>query len=614
MIRRTLAALFVAGTLFALPLDGARAEPRHGLSSFGELKYSAGFTHFNYVNPSAPKGGRLSMVGAQGTYNTNPATFNTFNGYVLQGDAPYGIEYLFDSLMVRAYDEPDAVYGLVAHSADVNDSGTSVTFHLRPEARFADGTAVTAEDVAWTFHTLKEHGHPALTSQIRDVVRAIVIDAHTIRYEFDGETTRDLPVRVALLPVFSLAYYADRDFAAGTLEAPLGSGPYGVGDFQQGRYVSYLRREDYWARDLPVNLGRFNFDELRFEYFRDRTAEFEALKAGEYDLREEFTAKTWATGYDLRAVYEGTLIRDVLPDDRPSGAQGFFINTRQAKFADPRVRRALDLAFDFEWANEHLFHGLYRRTHSFFENTDMMADGAPGTAELALLNPHRAELPADVFEDPYVPPVSDASGQDRELLREATALLDEAGWHIVDGVRVNDAGEALTIEFLTYSTAMERVIATYIHNLDRLGIDANIRRVDAAQFQERVTAFDFDVVARRYALSSTPGTELRSYWGSTQADTLGSLNLAGIADPVVDALIENVIAAQTRDGLVAATRAVDRVLRAGHYWIPHWHRPNHTIAYWNRFSRPQFKPKYHRGIVDTWWFDAEKAAELDYAE
>ncbi len=592
----------------------ASAEPQHGLSSFGTLKYLQGFDHFDYANPDAPKGGRLSLIGSQGGANVNLHTFNTLNGFVLRGDAPFGLGFVFDSLMTRAYDEPDAVYGLLAHSAEVAEDRLSATFHLRPEALFADGTVVTAEDVVFSFDILKEHGHPAITGQIRDVTSARALDELTVIYEFTGETTRDLAIRVSLLPVFSKAFYATRDFADTTLERPLGSGPYEIGAFEEGRYIAYTRRNDYWAADLPVNRGRFNFNEVRYEYFRDRTTELEALKAGEFDLREEFTSRIWATGYDIEAVLEGRLLRDVLPDDRPSGAQGFFINTRRSRFRNWRVRRALDHAFDFEWTNTNLFHDLYRRTHSFFQNSDMMASGVPGDRELALLEPYRGQLPATVFDAPYTPPQSDGSGQDRSLLREAGRLLNEAGWEVVDGQRRNASGTPLEIEFLTVSESIERIISPYIQNLKRLGIAARVRRVDPAQYQTRIKTFDFDIVVRRYSLPPTPGAELRAFWSSDTAETQGSLNLSGISDPVVDALIDHVAGAASRDELLTAARALDRVLRAGNYWVPHWYKPSHFIAYWNRFSRPQFKPKYIRGIIDTWWFDAEKAAKLDYAE
>ncbi|MEC9369425.1 MAG: extracellular solute-binding protein [Pseudomonadota bacterium] len=596
----------VLATLLMLVAGSAHAgERRHGLSAFGNLAYPADFRHFKYVNPDAPKGGKLSMIGTAGII-----TFNSLNAFILKGDAAQGLEYLFDSLMTRAEDEPDAMYGLVAESAEVADDGKSVTFHLRPQARFFDGTPLTAEDVAFSFSTLKEKGDPRIALNLRDVASARALDAHTVRYEFSGELVRDLPLVVAGLPILSKAYYSKQPFEETTLEPPLGSGPYKVGQLAQGRYITYLRRDDYWGKDLPVNRGRFNFGELRYEYFRDRVAEFEALKAGEYDLREEFTSRTWATEYNIPQVASGRMKLVTLPDERPSGTQGFFINTRREKFADPRVRKALDYAFDFEWTNKNQFYQLYQRTHSWLENSVMKAEGAPSPAELALLEPFRGKLPASVFSAAYLPPVSDGSGQDRKLLREAGKLLDEAGWKIKDGKRVNARDEQLDIEVLTFSPTFERIISPWVKNLKILGIDARMRLVDSAQYQSRVKAYDFDVTTQRYVMSMTPGVELRAYFGSQAAATPGSQNLAGVNDPAVDALIDAIVAAKSRDELNAATRALDRVLRANHYWVSHWYKAAHNIAFWDKFSRPAVKPAFGRGVIETWWYDTEKAAKL----
>jgi len=599
-----------AGLLFGL-LTAASAAPAnevasHGLSAFGELKYGPDFQHFEYVNPDAPKGGRLAHIGPAATIS-----FDSFNPFILRGDAAQGLYLLFDSLMVRAMDEPDAVYGLVAKSATLAADRRSVTFALRPEAKFSDGSPVLAEDVAFSFEILKTKGHPQYRISLRDVVRAEVLGPHEVRYVFHGENLRDLPLTVATLPVLSKAYYATREFDQTTLEPPLGSGPYRISEFKQGSFTTFKRRDDYWAKDLPVNRGRYNFDEIRYEYFRDRTAQFESLKAGAYDLREEFTAKDWATGYDIPQVKDGRIVLLTLPDESPSGAQGFFLNNRLPKFSDPRVRKALDYAFDFEWTNSNLFYSLYTRTASYFENSEMKATGKPSAEELALLEPYRDQLPPEVFEEEaYVPPVSDGSGSDRRLLRTAAKLLQEAGWELKGNSRVNKDGEVLSIEFLIYEPTFERVIGPYIKNLKALGIDANIRRVDPAQFERRVKAFDFDIITQRFSMRLTPGAELLNFFGSDAADTEGSFNRAGIKSPVVDALATKALEARSREELVTAMRALDRVLRAGHYWVPQWYKASHTIAHWNKFGRPSIKPKYDRGIVDTWWYDAEKAKKL----
>ncbi|MCZ7596451.1 MAG: extracellular solute-binding protein [Hyphomicrobium sp.] len=589
-----LAALTIAAAVLATT---ASAEPRHGLSAFGELKYPADFKHFEYVNPDAPKGGRLAMIGTAGR-----TTFDSFNNYILKGDSAQGLEYLFDSLMTRALDEPDAVYGLVAASAEVALDGKSVTFTMRPEAKFADGTPVTADDVVFSFETLKQKGHPNFGLSLRDVVKAEALDPHTVRYEFTGDLIRDLPLVVAELPILSKAYYTARPFDQTSLDKPLGSGPYEIGAYKAGTFVSYKRRPDYWAKDLPVNRGRFNFDELRYDYYRDRTLELEGLKAGSFDFREEFTSIDWATGYDVPAVKEGRLIRLMMPDERPSGAQGFFINTRREPFKDKRVREALGLAFDFEWSNKNLFFELYTRTQSFFENSDMKASGLPSPEELKLLEPYRDRLAPEVFGEPYSPPVTDASGRDRKHLKRARDLLTATGY--------GDGGRPLTVEILSFESGFDRIVIPYIDNLKRIGVNASLRRVDPAQYERRMKSFDFDMTTQRYALRLTPGVEVKSYWGSDAAAMDGSFNLAGIKDPVVDALITKVIEAKSRAELATATRALDRVLRAGQYWVPHWYKAMHNVAFWDKYARPAVKPKYDEGVIETWWYDADKAAKL----
>jgi microcin C transport system substrate-binding protein len=591
--------------ILALPTPATAAELKHGLSAFGDLAYPADFKHFAYANPDAPKGGAFSLVGWGGV-----TTFNSLNNYILKGDAAQGLELLFDSLMTPATDEPDAVYGLVAESAQVADDRKSVTFYLRPEAKFADGTPVSADDVAFSFETLKEKGHPLYRQMLQDVVKVEALDPATVRYTFQGELVRDLPLTVAQLPIFSKAYYATRPFDETTLEPPLGSGPYLVDSIAQARTIVYRRNPDYWAKDLPINRGRWNFDKIRYEYFRDRTAGMEAFKAGFYDFREEFTSKVWATEYDFPAIRAGRVKKEVVPDETPSGTQGFFINTRRPHLQDSRVRQALDLAFDFEWTNRNVFYGLYDRTQSFFENSPMKAGGEPSKAERTLLAELGVPVPEEALGPAYLPAKSDGSGQDRNLLLQAGKLLDAAGFTVKNGVRVDAKGEPLKIEILGFEPAFERVIAPYERNLKLLGINARIRMVDPAQYQQRLKDFDFDITTQRYVMRGTPGVELRSYFGSQAAKMSGSLNLAGIADPAVDALIERVISAKSREELNTAARALDRVLRAGHYWVPHWYKPSNNIAYWDKFSRPETKPRFDRGILDTWWYDDGKAAKL----
>jgi len=589
-----LAVLLLAAAALLSP---AAAEPRHGLSAFGELKYGPDFKHFDYVNPNAPKGGRLSSTGTGGT-----KTFDSFNSFILKGDAAQGLGYLFDSLMTRALDEPDAVYSLVASSGDIAPDGRSVVFKMRPEAKFADGTPVTADDVVFSFNALKEKGHPMYSLSLRDVVKAEALDAHTVRYEFKGDLIRDLPLTVAELPILSKAFYTEQPFDQSSLKKPLGSGPYVIGDYKPGTFVSYKRRPDYWAKDLPVNVGRFNFDEIRYEYYRDRTLELEGLKSAAFDYREEFTSVDWATAYDVPAVRDGRLQRLITPDGRPSGAQGFFINTRREQFKDKRVRQALDLAFDFEWSNNKLFYNLYKRTQSFFENSDLKATGLPSAEELKLLEPFRDQLPPEVFGEPYTPPVTDGTGRNRENLQRANKLLTEAGY--------GPGGKPLNVEILSFEEGFNRIINPYVDNLKRIGINASLRQVDPAQYERRIKSFDFDMAIQRYALRLTPGVEVKSYWGSEAAAIDGSFNLAGIKDPVVDALMTKMVEAKSRDELTVAARALDRVLRAGHYWVPQWYKASHNAAFWDMYGRPEVKPAYDDGVIETWWYDADKAAKL----
>jgi microcin C transport system substrate-binding protein len=588
----------------------AAAAPQHGISVFGDLKYPPDFQHFDYVNPDAPKGGRLATIGT-----TAKDTFDSFNDFILRGDSAQGLALLFDTLMTRAYDEPDVDYGLIAKTADVaidkDGIKRGVTFALREEAKFSDGTPVTAEDVCDTFRLMSTLASERIRPTIRDVEKCEVLGPHEVRYTFKGDNTRDLPNTIAELPVLSKAYYAKVDFSKSTLEPPLGSGPYKIGKFKQGEFVEYERRPDYWGKDLPVNRGRDNFDRVRYEYFRDRIAGFEALKAGILDLREEFVSRDWATAYTFNAVKDGRLIKEVLPDETPSGAQGFFINLRREKFQDVRVRQALNLAFDFEWSNKNLFYGSYARTESFFESSPLKATGKPTPEELAILEPYGKDLRPEVFDEAIVPPKSDGSGQDRKLLRQASKLLDEAGWVADRGVRHNAKGEALTVEILDDSPSFERVLTPYVKNLKLLGIDASFRIVDAAQGQDRLKNFDFDLTPSRFVLGLTPGSsDLRPLLSSDSAKAIGSYNLSGVANPAIDGLIDKITAAKSREELNIAGRALDRVLRAEQFWVPNWYKGSHWIAYWDIFGRPAIKPKYDRGIIDTWWVDEAKAATL----
>ncbi|MGC1356971.1 MAG: extracellular solute-binding protein [Xanthobacteraceae bacterium] len=592
---------------------GARAEQEiesHGMSAFGDLAYPPDFHHFSYVDPHAPKGGTFSQIGPNREFNQNFLTFNSLNSYILKGDAAQGMELTFATLMVRSGDEPDAMYGLAAAKIRRSADGLTYRFFLRPEAKFHDGAKLGAADVAFSLNTLKQKGHPIITQSLRDFIGAEAENETIVVATFAPQRARDVPLLIAGLPIFSRAYYSTKPFEESTLDVPLGSGAYRVGRFEPGRFIEYNRVPDWWGAELPVARGQNNFDVVRFEYYRDRDVGFQGFTAGNFLFREEFTSRTWATRYDFPAIKDGRVKKDIIPDDTPSGAQGWFINTRRQKFTDPRVREALCNAFDFEWTNKSIMYGSYDRTISVFQNSDMMAKGPPTGDELLLLDPIRGRVPDEVFGEPYVPPVSDGSGNDRALLRKASQLLKDAGCAVANGKRVLPGGEPLTIEFLIDEPTFEPHHMPFIKNLGTLGIDASLRIVDPVQYRARRDGFDFDITVDRFSFSATPGDSLRSFFSSQSAALKGSNNLAGIADPAIDALIDRIIAAPTRPSLTVACRALDRLIRAGRYWIPHWYKPSHWIAYWDVFGRPAAQPRYFRGIPETWWYDADKAAKI----
>jgi microcin C transport system substrate-binding protein len=608
--------IFAGSTASAAPATADEVES-HGMSAFGDLKYPSDFKHFDYVNPNAPKGGQFSQLGPTRQFNQNFLTFNSLNVFILKGDGALGMDLTFATLMgpstifSPSHDEPDAVYGLAARAVRIARDGLTYRFLMRPEARFHDGTRLTAHDVAFSLNLLKERGHPIATQFLRDFLGAEATDDATVVVHFANNRGRDVPLFVAQLPIFSRAYYAKQPFEETTLEIPLGSGPYKVGRFEAGRYIEYERVKDWWGAELPVSIGKNNFDVVRYEYYRDRDVAFEGFTGKNYLFREEFTSRIWATRYDFPAIRDGRVKRDVVPDETPSGAQGWFFNTRREKFQDKRLREALIYAFDFEWTNKTLMYGAYERTHSVFQNSPMMAVGKPGPDELALLEPFRGKVADEVFGEPFVPPVSDGSGQDRTLLRKASALLSEAGFAVKGGKRIGPTGEQTSVEFLLDEPSFQPHHMLYVKNLGILGIEATVRLVDPVQYRKRVDDFDFDLTVQRFSFSSTPGDSLRNYFTSQAAAIKGSQNLAGIADPVVDALVDKIIAADSRPALTTACRAFDRVIRAGRYWIPHWYLAAHRIAFWDVFGRPAAKPRYGRGIPETWWYDRDKAAKLE---
>ncbi|MGE0668734.1 MAG: extracellular solute-binding protein [Sphingomonadales bacterium] len=604
-----LAVLLVMGIVQAVT---AQAAPVHGLSAFGELKYKPGFKHFDYVNPTAPKGGTMALLPVGGK-----TSFDSLNPFIVGGTGAEGIDndaprsLVYDSLMTRAYDEPDAVYGLVAESAELAPDRSWVVFNIRPQAKWHDGTPITAADAVFTFYALKDKGHPSYAARLADVTRVEALSPRKVKYIFDPKgAVRDLPMEVATLPILSKAYYSRHDFTRPSLERPLTSGPYRIGKVAPGRSISFERVTDYWGADLPVSVGRMNFDTIRLEYYQDRAIAMEAFLAGAYDFREEFTSKTWATEYKGPGIDRKWIVRDTLKDNRPSGAQFFFINLRRDKFKDARVREALDLAFDFEWTNRAIFYGAYTRTSSIFDPSELAATGMPGAAERALLEPWRKQVPTGVFGPAFEPPKSDGSGSNRDNLRKAMTLLRQAGYAAKGGVLVGKDGKPLTVEILNYEPGFERVLLPYIQSLKRIGVQGSLRTIDPAQYEERKKGFDFDVTMERIAWPMTPGVEQRAYWSSAAAGAKGSFNIGGIEDPAVDAMIAAVIGAKDRPSLVAAARALDRVIMFNRYMVPQYYKGSHTVAWWDKFGRPKAKPPYERGVQDLWWYDPARAKAL----
>ncbi len=591
-------ALAVALLCAAAP---ALAQPSYGLSLYGELKYPPDFKHFDYVNPNAPKGGSLKYAAI--------GTFDSFNPFILKGVPAQGVGLMFDTLMAHSDDEPASSYGLVAESVDIAPDKRSVIFNLRPQAKFWDGTPITAADVAWTFDALKSKGNPYYRLYYADVIKAEALDSHRVKFTFRTGTNRELPSIVGDLPVLSKAYWSTHDFGKTTLTVPLGSGPYKIVAFGAGRYVVYRRVADYWGKNLPVNVGRYNFDEIRYDYYRDQSVALEAFKAGAYDIRIENVAKNWAIGYNSPALSAGWIKKAEIPNKVPQGMQAFGFNLRRKLFQDWRVREALGYMFDFEWTNKTLFYGAYKRTESYFANSDLASSGLPGPDELAILDKYRGEIPDSVFTGAFKAPMTDGAGDIRANLRAALKLMAEAGWTVKGGRMVNAQGQPFQFEFLLDQPEFERVVLPFARNLARIGIVCNVRTVDPAQYQNRMNNFDFGMTVVLFPEGPSPGNEQRDYWTSASADQVGGGNLLGIKSKVVDDLVNLVIGAPDRRSLLTRTRALDRVLLQGYYVIPNWYLPYFRVAYWNRFGRPNINPPYALAL-NTWWYDKARADAL----
>jgi len=602
---RLLVTAFWVGFLWASAaaagtLDGV--EGKHGVAMHGDLKYGPDFTHFDYANPNAPKGGLVR----QGTIGS----FDSFNGYIVKGNSAAGLGLIYEGLTSASADEAFTRYGVLAEEIYMPDDRSWVAFKLRKEARWHDGKPVTVDDVIWTYNTLLEKGTPFFRFYYGNVTEAVKVGEDIVRFNFAPGENQELPLIVAEMPVLPKHYWETRDFSKTTLEPPLGNGPYKIEAFEPGRSITYVRVKDWWGENLPVNKGFQNFERIRIDYYRDTTIALEAFKAGEFDYRAENSSKAWATAYKIPNVEKGLIKQEEITHNRSSGMQAFVFNTRLDMFKDRKLRQALAYGFDFEWSNRNLFYGQYERTRSYFDNSELAATGLPSAEELAILEPYRGKIPNEVFTQEYNPPKNDGSGKIRRNLRTASKLLTEAGWVIKDGKRVNEkTGKPLQFEVLLVSPLFERIVLPFAKNLEKLGIKVTVRTVDSSQYRRRLDIFDFEVIVGGFGQSLSPGNEQRSFWGSTAANQEGGRNTIGIQDPVIDELIEKVIAAPDRKGLITAVKALDRVLQWGHWLIPHWHATYDRIAYWDKFGRPKATP-LRGNQFSAWWVDAEKEKAL----
>ncbi|MBS9719330.1 ABC transporter substrate-binding protein [Tianweitania sp. BSSL-BM11] len=589
--------------------------PMHGLSAFGALKYPPEATQLDYASPDAPSGGTFNFTPSSWYFNQNTQTFNTLNSFILRGDAPPRMELCFDSLMGSALDEPDALYGLVAETVSIAADRNSWVFKLRPQARFHDGTPITPEDVAASYMLLKDQGHPDLALPLVDLRAAEVLSSDTVRLVFDGNQSPRAILAVATYPILSRANIEERGgFDNEPMTPLLGSGPYKVGQVQAGQTIEYERLPDYWGRDLLLNKGLDHFDRIRIEFYRERQAAFEAFKKGEILFRQEYTSRVWATGYNFPAINDGRVAKREFPSEKRPTMQAWAVNQRRNRFKDARVREAIGLCFDFEWTNRNLFYDGYVRSNSLFELSDFRAEGTPQGEELALLELLRSQLPPSVFGDPVMQPRSNGSGRDRALLSRAQSLLTDAGFERRDGFLQNRDGERLTIELLVNDDGLARRDAPLVENMRAIGIDASVRLVDPAQYQARQASFDFDMISVAASFTATPTRdEMETFFHSKTANREGSRNLPGTADPAVDALIDAVGRAETREMLVVAMRALDRVLRARRDWIPQYYLANHRASFWDMFGFKEPKPDYGFPVERLWWVDPAKAKAIGKA-
>ncbi len=596
--------------------ENPSGEKLHGLSAFGDLKYPRDFEHFDYAAPEAPVGGTFNFQPGYWYYNQNVQTFNTLNCFVRRGDAPPRMEQCFDGLMTDCWDEPDAIYCHIAKSVTISEDRNRFSFDIRPEARWHDGSPITADDVVFSYTTLKAQGHPELLLPLDVLTDATADGEGTVTLHFDGTQSAQAILAIAAFPILSKTWFDTRDFTASTLEPLLASGPYKVGRFSAGSYIEYERVPDYWANDLGTARGLDRFETIRIEFYQERQAAFEAFKKGAITWREEFTSITWATDYDFPALTEGKVVKRLFDREKRPSMQATALNQRRARFRDRRVRDAISLCFDFEWTNRNLFYDAYEKSHSLFNGSPYETSGPPDDDELALIEKLSGEyeLPEEIRGDAWREPASDGSGRDRSRLRSAIGLLTEAGWKNDGGFLRNAAGETLDFEILIRSSAFERIFSPWVETMRGIGINASIRLVDPAQYQARTAGFDFDAAVSGIGWTATPvSSSLETVFGSRAANEEGSRNWTGTADPLIDALISEVGAAQTREQHRTAMRVLDRVLRLKRDWIPNWTSANHRVAYWDMFGFKEPKPDYFWPVERLWWIDGAKAEALGKA-
>ena len=576
------------------------AQPQHAMTLYDEApKYASDFTHFDYTNPEAPKGGILRLAGLNG--------FDSLNPFIPKGNSADQVGLLYDTLTYHSADEPFTEYGLLAERIEKAADHSFVRFYLNPKARFNDGEPVTADDVFFTFNTLIEQGHPLYRHYYADVKDVVVEGPLQVRFDFKHSENRELPLILGQLQILPKHWWAERDFTKTSLEAPLGSGPYRLVKVDAGRSLRYERVADWWGQDLPVSRGLYNFDKIHIDYYRDMSVALEAFKAGQFDFNLEYSAKDWATGYNSPALRSGKIIKKEIKNHNPVGMQGFTFNLRREMFQDARVREAIALLFDFEWTNKQLFYGSYIRTDSFFANSELAAHGLPSEAELALLEPLRGSIPDTVFTQAFNNPVSDGSGIIRERRLQAWRLLQDAGYTIENDRMVNAQGEPLAFEFIIAQANLERVLLPFKRNLAELGIELTIRRTDVSQYINRMRSRDFDMTSSIWSQSNSPGNEQRDFWHSSSVDNAGCRNFIGLQDPAIDSLVEGLINAPSRDSLITHARALDRVLLAGHYVIPNYYIDTWRTAYWQHLAQPKVAPLYDYGLM-TWWYNTAVAS------